>query len=201
MDAPVIYVIRDLTPFATASMGLAGVVVGWLVARRRGRIDKLREVWATWTASAFEAVERCSSRLVAEESARSALRAIESKHGTDVARRAEPEFDAGLDGPRTIASDAIRRLRRDYHLLQILEDSDDALKPPASIVNALLDETADKYRYNVLRALINHIAFDNRMRFLRPWRRWRRWRRPQPLADLDLDAFDREPKAVDESSA
>lgn len=188
MDGPVIYAIKDLTPFATAVIGLAGVAAGWMVTRRRNRVDKLRETWANLTASTFEAVERCSLRVQTEDDIRAHLKKLEADHGADVAERVKPDLAEALQLLQANAFKAVSCLRRDYCLLQLLENDSRALEPPASIINTLLADTVDKYRLNGIRALINQIALDNRWRFLCPWRRWHRWRHPRPLRDPALDA-------------
>jgi len=178
MDGTAIYTIRDLGPLLVSSaFGLAGLMAGWLVTRHRNRIDRLREAWASWTAWAFEAVEKHSDVIECETDIRQSLEEREQVKGPILERALAPVIADALVPVRKISAEAIWRLRRDHHLLEILEDDGDALKAADSVTALLVNQNSNPKVLNDIRIKIRHLSLDNRLRFLHPLtRRWRVWR-------------------------
>jgi hypothetical protein len=191
MGDAVITPIRDLTPLVVAGIGLVGVVATWLAARRRNRVDKLRETWANWSASALEATDKRAGVLEHDASIREDLRRKEAGQFPGFAHQFEHRIAEILAPGRSAASEAAWRLRRDHHLLELLEDDERSLGTATSVTNAVLARDADQKLLNGVRVTVVRLALDNRLRFLRPWRRWRkRSTRPAPLRDPSVAALE-----------
>lgn len=173
MCTPDINAIKNLGWLVPTLFNVILVIAGWLVLRRRNRVDKLRETWANWTASALEAVETQSAVIERDEQITRGLQVDEAKIGPGVADSCELLRAEQLAPALTAAADAARRLLRDHHMLELLEDDDRVLETANSLTNPLVRRNAVKETLNTIQLMVVQLASGNRRRFLRRFRWWK----------------------------